>query len=104
MRRARFLCVAGGRKDPHQPGAGCVLPNSDGHWRPGLFITAHIAVNEIEAPLVVPKTALQTVEEKPCVFVQTQEGFEPRHVTLDRSNETQCRDRFGTHRRRAVMP
>ena len=65
-----------------------VLPNPDGHWRPGLFVTAKIAVDEIDVPLLVPKAALQTVEDRLSVFVQTDEGFAPRPVTLGRSTET----------------
>lgn len=68
--------------------ARVVLPNPDGRWRPGLFVTARVTVDEIEAPLLIPKTALQTVEEKTCVFVQTEKGFEPRPVTLGRANDT----------------
>ena len=65
-----------------------VLPNPDGHWRPGLFVTAEIAVDEIDVPLLVPKVALQTVEDRLSVFVQTDEGFVPQPVTLGRSTET----------------
>ena len=67
--------------------ARVVLPNTDGHWRPGLFVTAKIAVDEIEVPLLVPKTALQTVEDRLSVFLKTDEGFEPKPVTLGRSTE-----------------
>ena len=68
--------------------ARVVLPNADGRWRPGMFVTASVAVDEVPVPLVVPRTAIQTVEDKPSVFVQTDEGFEPRHITTGRSNET----------------
>lgn len=68
--------------------ARVVLPNPDGRWRPGLFVTARVTVNETEAPLLIPKTALQNVDEKTCVFVQTEKGFEPRPVTLGRANDT----------------
>jgi cobalt-zinc-cadmium efflux system membrane fusion protein len=65
-----------------------VLPNPDGHWRPGLFVTAEIAVNEINVSLLVPRTALQTVEDLLSIFVQTEEGFAPQPVTLGRATET----------------
>jgi cobalt-zinc-cadmium efflux system membrane fusion protein len=68
--------------------ARVVLPNPDGRWRPGLFVTARVTVDEIEAPLLIPKTALQNVDEKTCVFVQTEKGFEPRPVTLGRANDS----------------
>ena len=65
-----------------------VLPNPGGHWRPGLFVTAEIAVDEIDVPLLVPKVALQTVEDRLSIFVQTDEGFTPTTVTLGQSTET----------------
>ncbi|MGH8069404.1 MAG: efflux RND transporter periplasmic adaptor subunit [Candidatus Entotheonellia bacterium] len=68
--------------------ARVVLPNSEGHWRPGLFVTGEILVENIEVPLLIPKTALQTIEERPSVFVETAEGFQPQPVTLGRSNGT----------------
>ncbi len=69
--------------------ARVVLPNPEGHWRPGLFITGEVLVEKIEVPLLIPKTALQTIEERPTVFVETAEGFKPQPVALGRSNETQ---------------
>ena len=68
--------------------ARAVLPNPDGAWRPGLFVTAMIEVGATDVPLLIPKEAVQTVEGKATVFVQTPEGFEARPVTLGRANET----------------
>jgi cobalt-zinc-cadmium efflux system membrane fusion protein len=65
-----------------------VLPNPDGRWRPGLFVTATLVVGDTAVPVQIPKTALQTIDGKPSVFVQTSEGFRPRPVTLGRANET----------------
>lgn len=64
------------------------LPNHDGHWRPaGLFVTATIVAGENQASVLLPKSAIQTIEGKPSVFVQTEEGFEARPVTLGPSND-----------------
>ncbi len=68
--------------------ARVVLPNPDGQWRPGLFVTGKIVVENSDVPLLVPKSALQTIEERPAVFVETAEGLKPRNVTIGRSNET----------------
>jgi len=65
-----------------------VLPNPDGRWRPGLFVTATITASETPVAVLIPKTAIQTIEGKPTVFVQTPEGFTPRPVTLGQPNET----------------
>jgi cobalt-zinc-cadmium efflux system membrane fusion protein len=65
-----------------------VLPNPDGRWRPGLFVTASLIASETPVAVLVPKTATQTLDGQPNVFVQTPEGFAPRPVTLGRANET----------------
>ena len=65
--------------------ARVLLPNPDGTWRPGTFITAKIIVETSEVPLAVPRTALQTFEGETVVFVETAEGFVPRAVTLGKS-------------------
>jgi len=67
--------------------ARVVLPNPDGHWRPGVFVTGMVVVNDIDISVLVPKTALQTIDERPVVFVETDTGFQPQPVTLGRSNE-----------------
>jgi len=64
------------------------LVNSDGSLRPGLFVTAKVAVGSSQAGLVVPKSALQSFEGKTVVFVRTDEGFEPKPVELGRQNGT----------------
>jgi len=69
--------------------ARVILPNPDGIWRSGMFVTGRVAVGEGEpVPLIIPKTALQTVEEKTVVFVETPHGFEAKPVVMGRSNET----------------
>ena len=65
-----------------------VLPNPDGRWRPGLFVTATLTASDTPVAVLIPKTATQTIEGQPSVFVQTPEGFAPRPVTLGRANET----------------
>ena len=68
--------------------ARVVLPNPDGRWKPGLFVNARVAVKEEEAEIVVPKTAVQTMDGRPVIFVRTEQGFKPRPVSLGRSNDT----------------
>ena len=61
-----------------------VLPNEDGKWRPGLFVTGRVETASVDVPLAVPATAIQTVGEVPVVFVRDDDGFEPRPVHLGR--------------------
>src|SRR6185295_3880473 len=64
------------------------LSNADGRWRPGLFVTASLTIKETPTSVLIPKTAMQTIEGKPTVFVQTPEGFEARPVILGQANAT----------------
>jgi cobalt-zinc-cadmium efflux system membrane fusion protein len=66
--------------------ARVILPNPDGRLRPGIFITAKVAVDSVKAPIVIPKSALQTVDGKTVVFVKHEEKFEPQPVKLGRRN------------------
>ena len=50
------------------------LPNAGHGWRPGTFVTAEIFTGDSTATVVVPKTALQTVEGKTVVFVREGSG------------------------------
>lgn len=62
------------------------LPNPDGSLRPGLFVTAKVTVGSAAADLVIPKSALQTFENRTVVFVRTAKGYEPKPVELGRQN------------------
>jgi cobalt-zinc-cadmium efflux system membrane fusion protein len=67
--------------------ARVVLPNPDSVWRPGLFVTARITVENVEVPVAVPRTALEVVEGTTVVFAEGEHGFAPRPVTLGRQDE-----------------
>jgi len=67
--------------------ARVVVPNPDGAWRPGLFVSATI-LTPVTAAVVVPRRALQTMEGKPVVFVAEGERFEPRPVSVGRLGRT----------------
>jgi len=63
------------------------LDNQDRLWRPGSFVTAAIAVESRQVPVVVPATAVQTVDGRKVVFVRTPGGFEKRNVVLGRRDD-----------------
>ena len=63
-----------------------VLANDEGRWRPGLFVTGRVVVERVRADVVVPKTAIQTLDEQPVVFVKTGHEFEARRVRLGRED------------------
>ncbi|XSG81814.1 MAG: efflux RND transporter periplasmic adaptor subunit [Methyloligella sp. ZOD6] len=65
-----------------------IIAKSDGsRLRPGMFLTARVTVDSGKDAVKVPRIAVQTVEDKPAVFIETEEGFEPRHVTLGAKGE-----------------
>ncbi len=67
--------------------ARVVLPNPERLWMPGMFVTGR-TVDARSAAVVVPKTAIQTVEGEPAVFVATEDGFSARPVLRGREGET----------------
>ena len=69
--------------------ARVILPNPDGYWRPGMFVNAKVIVEESSVPVMIPKTAIQTVEDKTVVFVREGDGFEARPVKVGRARDGQ---------------
>ncbi|RJR51748.1 MAG: efflux RND transporter periplasmic adaptor subunit [Desulfobacteraceae bacterium] len=65
--------------------ARVVLPNPSGEWRPGMFVNVKVTVEEFSAPVTIPKSAVQTLDEKSVVFIEEGDGFEPRQVKMGRS-------------------
>jgi len=66
--------------------ARVLLSNPDRKWAPGLYVTAEVTVGTAAVPLAVSTAALQTFQGKTVVFVQTDEGFEPRSLRVGRSD------------------
>ena len=66
--------------------ARVVLPNPDGRWRPGLFVTAELSEGGGTAQIVVPKAAVQQIEGESVLFVEEHDGFKAVPVSLGRSD------------------
>ena len=49
-------------------------------------MTAKVTVNTVDVGVLLPKSALQTIEGKSVVFVREGEGFEARAVKIGRQN------------------
>ncbi len=69
--------------------ARMVVSNPDGYWKPGMFIMTEVVTEKIDAAVVVPVTAVHTMEDSPVIFVETDEGFHPQQVTIGRKGSTQ---------------
>ncbi|MDF0729638.1 efflux RND transporter periplasmic adaptor subunit [Pseudomonas entomophila] len=64
--------------------ARATLANPNGAWRPGLFVNIAVTVERSDAAVVVPQSALQTLEERSVVFARTAEGFQALPVKTGR--------------------
>ena len=62
------------------------LANPDGLWRPGLFVTVEITQDKFAIPVGVPVDAIQTIKEKPVVFVREGDAIEARPIEIGRSD------------------
>ena len=58
------------------------LPNPEGLLRPGQFVTALVAAEEVTAPVVVPREAIQYLNDEPVIFVREGVRFVARTVVL----------------------
>ena len=67
--------------------ARVVLPNADGRWRPGLFVTATVQ-DPVPGAVVVPRRAVQTLEGRPTVFVIDDDRFVPRSIGIGEEGRT----------------
>lgn len=77
----------GGDRDTQAIVVRVPIDNRTGHWRPGMGVSADVAVAESAVPLAVRSTALQTVDGERVVFVVGESGYEPRAVITGRADE-----------------
>lgn len=52
------------------------LANEGGRLRPGLFVTVHVTLPAVRAAVVVPRDAVQILDQRQVVFVEEGDGFE----------------------------
>ena len=62
------------------------LDNTEGRWRPGLTVDGHVAVSQTRGSVIVPKTAVQTMEEQTVVFVVQGNSYEMRSIKIGQSD------------------
>lgn len=73
------------------------LDNDNGQWKPGMFVSAAITLNEVEAGVVVPKTALIKLEGEDVVFVDRDGRWKPHPVETGREDTGRVEIRQGLH-------
>ena len=64
------------------------IPNTNGHWRPGLFVTAYASSEQLDVPVLIAKNSVQLLEGETVVFVPEGGAFESVPVVLGRTNGT----------------
>ena len=75
--------------------ARAVVPNGNGQFRPGLFVTGDVIIGETEMPVAVKAGAVQTIEDKPVVFIQAGKGFEMREITTGERDDERVEIKSG---------
>lgn len=82
---ARLSYVApAGHADSQSVVARAAVDNRQGRWVPGQFVTGDIVTADVVVPVAVLPSALQVLDGRTVVFVQTARGFEPRPVEVRR--------------------
>lgn len=66
--------------------ARITLPNSDGRWRPGMTVSARVALATREVPLAVKESALQRFRDFTVVFARVGETYEVRMLETGASD------------------
>ncbi len=66
--------------------ARVLLDNPEHQWIPGLFVNANVTLATTSVKLAIRNEALQTIDDKPVVFVKEKQGFEARVITLGRTD------------------
>ncbi|ELX11406.1 cobalt-zinc-cadmium resistance protein CzcB [Janthinobacterium sp. HH01] len=66
--------------------ARVALANPERAWRPGLFVSVDVLSGRAAAAVAVAADAIQTVDDKPVVFVRVAGGFRAQPVVAGRSD------------------
>jgi len=75
-------------EDTRTATARIVAPNTDHIWHPGCFVTAAVTTSQTRARVVVPASAIiRMADGDEVVFVEMDEGFEPRLIELGRRSK-----------------
>ena len=59
-----------------------MLDNTQNNWSPGMFVTGDIEVEKVDAQLVIENKAIQTMEGRTGVFIQNNDHYECRPLSV----------------------
>lgn len=75
--------------------ARVVLSNPDGLWRPGLFVSGDVAIEQVTVPLAVRAGAIQRLDGEEVVFVRDGDAYTPRPIEIGRRDASWVEVRAG---------
>lgn len=84
-----------GSSDTQSALARAVVDNADRRLRPGLFVTGRVTLSEKPVGIAVKSNAIQTVENRPVVFVRVGQKFEAREVEVGERDPHHVEIAFG---------
>jgi len=71
----------------HIARARATIANPTGNWRPGMHVIAEVVTEEVNVPLAVRRSALQTFRDMPVVFGRFGNLFEVRMIEPGRQDK-----------------
>lgn len=74
-------------EDTRTATARVIISNSEGAWTPGIFVTATIKIAQGEVNIRIPRTAIQTVENKQSVFIDSNGEFKATPIVVGKTND-----------------
>lgn len=73
-------------EDSRTTKARIILPNSEGKWRPGMFVQTDLVNQENDVEIAIRNDALQTYKDKTVVFIKHDDQYEMQPVVTGRKD------------------
>lgn len=74
-------------EDTYSISVSAILNNENKEWKPGMYVCADIKGQAEQAEIVVPRDAIQKIDNLESLFVVNEHKFEIRPVSIGRSDE-----------------
>lgn len=68
--------------------ARIILRNDRHQWKPGMFITGKVKISGSQVDILIPKTAIEMIDDKPVVFIREGNRFYPSEIVTGKENES----------------
>ena len=64
-----------------------ILDNRNNLWKPRLFVTGKVVTARRKVNILIPKTAVEIIDDMPVLFIREGDRYYPRVVSLGREND-----------------